>query len=74
MEWEVALGHLDPATTVAGAQARLAALGLYQERAHGRTTERTRAALAAFQRGRSLPETGELDEATATRLREVRGH
>lgn len=74
LEWEVALGHLDPPDLVSGAQARLASLGYYRGPIDGRLRRRTRAALARFQRANDLPETGDLDDETATRLRQARGH
>lgn len=60
------IGHLDPADTVSGAQARLAALGF----ATGASTSE---ALKAFQAKHGLEARGELDEATAGKLREVHG-
>ena len=74
MEWQVALGELDPAGSRRGAQARLAALGLYRGPIDGRRSPRLRAAIHAFQLGQGLAATGQLDSLTAARLRRVHGH
>jgi hypothetical protein len=69
-EYLLRLGHVDPLDTLAGAQARLRNLGLYQGEIDGTLGDSTRAALALFQLLNGLEETGELDEATRARLAE----
>jgi hypothetical protein len=67
------IGHLDPADTVSGAQARLRALGFSPGRIDGDHGDHTREALTAFQEKHGLEASGELDETTVATLREVHG-
>jgi len=62
------LGHVDPVTTVAGAQGRLANLGLYAGAIDGIFGPITRAAVLSFQALMQLPTTGDLDDTTRSRL------
>lgn len=71
--YALSLGHIDPADTVSGAQARLRNLHLYEGPAHGQLDADTAAALRDFQRIEGLDETGEVDEDTAMKLRQVHG-
>jgi hypothetical protein len=62
------LRHLDPATEVTGAQARLRNLGYPCGDVDGVLGPRTKEALSAFQTDNGLDVTGEVDEATKNRL------
>lgn len=62
------VGHLEPASGPKGAQQRLRSLG-YGATGSGDLDEVTRAAIAAFQRGADLEETGELDSDTQEEIR-----
>lgn len=73
IQYELSLGHLRPIDDVAGVQARLEALGHDCGGEDGVVGERTREALRGFQRKHALPESGEIDEATRAKLREVFG-
>ena len=78
VEWEVAVGHLDPATLPSGARARLMNLGymlsieelfgIEVAEAMDATTRPLSDAIEAFQCDQGLPETGVLDQATADAL------
>lgn len=61
---------LPPASTIAGAQARLGNLGHYDGARTGTLDRATRAALIAFQEEQGLDETGELDADTVQALAE----
>ena len=62
------LGHLDPADTVTGAQARLQNLGALPVEVSGDLDDLTVAALNAFQASRGLDVTGGLDESTVAAI------
>lgn len=62
------IGTKRPASTVFGLQTRLRNLGFYQGAIDGETGEETVAALRAFQRAATLPETGVADDATIQAL------
>ncbi len=64
------LGHLDPSDEVTGAQGRLRNLGFDLE-VDGELGPRTRDALATFQDAHGLDPTGELDDATQSKLAEA---
>jgi peptidoglycan hydrolase-like protein with peptidoglycan-binding domain len=68
---DLCLGALDPADSVTGVQARLTNLGVDVGPVDGILGPLTTAGIAEFQRQRGLPETGEIDEATSTKLAEV---
>jgi hypothetical protein len=75
------VGHLDPATTLPGAEQRLLQLGYLDDVGDLTNDEDARAerdqcvgvALSAFQAKNDLPSTGVLDAATAQKLAEVYG-
>jgi Putative peptidoglycan binding domain len=68
--WNVLLGDLDPIKETTGLQQRLRNLG-YRCEPTGVMDERTRSALRAFQGKADLTETGEPDDPTLKRLREL---
>lgn len=70
--WKVKIGHLDPADTISGVQARLNHLGYHPGEVTGEMNEQTAAALRRFQErlGYKVP-TGDLDERTRRGLREM---
>lgn len=70
---EILLGHLDPADTITGAQARLRNLGVLPMDVSGALDEFTTAALAVFQASRELEASGALDDATVAALEEEYG-
>ncbi len=67
------LGGLDPLDTVTGAQQRLQNLGFACGRADGTWDERCAAALREFQERYGLQESGEIDQATRDKLRDIHG-
>jgi hypothetical protein len=69
-EYPLALGHLDPVHSPSGLRARLKNLGLLGDDGSAEALAR---ALTKFQNDRSLPATGELDDATARELCEAHG-
>ncbi|MGQ9695139.1 MAG: peptidoglycan-binding protein [Thermodesulfobacteriota bacterium] len=71
-EFNLDLGHLDPITEITGVQARLANLGFDVE-VLGKWDEKSKEALRQFQKSNNLNPTGELDEATRNKLKEVHG-
>ena len=70
MELNINLGGLDPSDTVSGIQHRLNNLG-YPCGADGVMTDETRQAIRLFQQDQGLPETGELDGQTKSKLESV---
>jgi len=71
-EFNLDLGHLDPITEITGVQARLANLGFDVE-VSGKWDERSKEALRQFQKSNNLNPTGEVDETTRNKLKEVHG-
>ena len=71
--YELPLGALDPLTEVGGIQGRLNNLGHDCGKIDGALGETTREGLRSFQAEQSLPVTGDADEQTRARLREVHG-
>lgn len=67
------LGHLDPLSDVSGIKHRLANLGFDCGDRSDEMTPGAAAALSAFQEKHSLSVTGEADEATRDKLRELHG-
>lgn len=65
------LGALDPPDQVSGAQARLLNLGFDCGSANGTIDDSTKAALEAFQEKQGLTVSGDLDDATIKKLREL---
>ncbi len=68
--YELMLGHLDPVESVSGTQARLANLG-YRCAVTGTLDDATREAVAAFQAVAGIGVTGDADDATRAKLREL---
>jgi len=69
--WTLRLGHLDPADTVSGAQARLNNLGFPCGKADGIIGPKTRGALRRFQKAAGLPQSAALDAPTIDRLKSL---
>lgn len=67
------LGELDPPEVVSGIQARLNNLGFFCGAVDNQLGPRTRAAIAHFQQRHNLTVTGDLDETTKLRLKEMHG-
>lgn len=73
-EWTVGIGHVDPLAAISGVQARLRNLGFDCGDEHGEAGPLTRDALIAFQTRNELEATGEPDDATREKLRELVGY
>ncbi len=71
VEFTFNLGGLDPENTISGAQARLTKLGYYADEIDDDLGDQTRSALRLFQADQELDVTGELDDATASKLKEL---
>jgi N-acetylmuramoyl-L-alanine amidase len=71
VEWDLHVGHLDPATEVSGVQARLNNLGHACGSIDEHVGPRTRAALRQFQARNQLEPTGEIDATTLAALQEA---
>ena len=69
--WKMNVGHLDPVDEVTGVQARLNNLGFKCGAVDGNVGPRTQTALKAFQKEKGLPETGTIDDATRSQLRDL---
>jgi len=69
----LALGELDPVTTVAGVQARLMNLGYDCGGGTGKDSARMQEAIREFQKGTGLEPSGVVDDATRDKLIEVHG-
>jgi len=67
------IGHLDPADSVSGVQARLRNLGYDCGGEDGEVGELTARALVAFQRANSLSPTGKVDAPTIDKLKQAHG-
>lgn len=67
------IGHLNPIDEISGVKQRLNNLGFYCGSEDDELNEVVQAALLSFQAKQGLEETGELDDATKNRLREVYG-
>ncbi len=72
-EWTLALGSLEPATSLAGARSRLTALG-FRVGAGDELDPTTANAICDFQEQHDLQPSGEVDAATASELTAVHGH
>jgi hypothetical protein len=68
---QLMFGRLDPLDTVSGVQQRLENLGYPFGDAEGTLGDGTRAALQSFQQAQALKVTGEIDDATRARLRDL---
>ena len=73
LEYELRFGYLDPVEEKSGVQSRLRNLGHYFGESDGDNDYLIEAALRGFQHKYGLPETGENDEATKIKLKEVHG-
>lgn len=71
-EFALDLGCLDPLTEITGVQARLANLGFHVE-ISGKWDENSKEALKLFQKQNNLEPSGEIDETTRNKLKEVHG-
>jgi N-acetylmuramoyl-L-alanine amidase len=67
------LGNLDPKDTASGVQARLNNLGFECGAATGVWTDKLRQAVLKFQNAHKLPPTGNADQLTQQKLKEVHG-
>jgi hypothetical protein len=67
----IRLGHLNPVEEVSGVQQRLANLGFPPGNEDGEMSDRTRDALRSFQQKNKLQVTGEADDATKAKLKEL---
>jgi hypothetical protein len=72
-EYTLPLGSIDPIGEVSGVQHRLANLGYSCGSEQGTLGESTRGAIRAFQKETNLNVTGELDDATRQKLKEMHG-
>ena len=72
-EYKLALGHIDPIDTVSGLQGRLQNLGYFAGQVTGEMDDKTQDAVRAFQAASDLPETGEADDATQSKLKSEYG-
>jgi peptidoglycan hydrolase-like protein with peptidoglycan-binding domain len=68
IEYELVLGTLNPTTDISGVHQRLFNLGHYFGPINNSLTDETKEAVLEFQKAVGLPETGELDEATKSKL------
>ena len=71
-QFAIAVGNLNPITEISGVQGRLRNLGIRCP-SSGQWDEGTQQAVRAFQAKHDLCQTGEMDEDTRNRLREVHG-
>jgi len=67
------IGHINPSSEISGVQQRLKNLGFSCGSEDNEVGPRTRSALRRFQEKQGLQVTGEMDEATQNRLREIHG-
>ena len=73
IEYEIALGYLNPADEITGVQGRLAHLGFYEGKIDGVFGIETKNALKAFQISQKLEPTGEVDSSIEDLLRNLTG-
>lgn len=71
--YELPLGSVDPITELTGVQQRLVNLGYPCGSEMGTLGDITKAAIRAFQKEAGLPETGDPDDATRAKLKELHG-
>jgi N-acetylmuramoyl-L-alanine amidase len=69
-EIPIRIGHLDPLEEITGVQSRLANIGYDLGDEHGEVGPKTREALERFQKAVGLSVTGDLDDATRSKLGE----
>jgi N-acetylmuramoyl-L-alanine amidase len=72
-EYTLMLGGIDPVSTISGIQGRLKNLGLDCGAVDNQLGPRTRRALREFQGRHGLPETGQPDQGTRNKLRQLHG-
>jgi N-acetylmuramoyl-L-alanine amidase len=72
-EYFVSLGRIDPVNETSGAQGRLLNLGYYDGPVDGRSNAQLTTALLFFQDKYQLPPSGENDDATQAKLKELFG-
>jgi N-acetylmuramoyl-L-alanine amidase len=72
-EYEITLGGLNPYDSLTGVQARLTNLGYSIPQVDGRMDSDTIQALKQFQQTQGLKVTGELNDETCTKLRDLHG-
>jgi hypothetical protein len=70
---DVALGALDPVDLLSGVQARLNNLGYPCGTPDGELNDLTKNALQYFQKDYGLPITGDIDDATRSKLKDLHG-
>jgi N-acetylmuramoyl-L-alanine amidase len=68
LECQLELGYLDPLDEIKGVQQRLQNLGFLAADANGEMDDETRHAITWFQSSVNLPPTGDLDDATRSKL------
>jgi LysM repeat protein len=71
--WDISVGHLDPVEELAGVRQRLNNLGFYCEPGGVELDDSLRLALIGFQHVAEIDESGELDDATRSKLVELHG-
>jgi len=74
LTWKLKLGELDPVDEITGVQARLNNLGFPCGAVDGSHGPQTEAALKEFQGSCGLEQTGEVDDATRNKLRDMHEH
>ncbi len=72
-EYHINLGYVEPIEEIAGLQDRLLDLGFYDGRPNGKMDAQTRTALLMFQDKYQLPTTGENDDKTQAKLKDLFG-
>lgn len=72
-EFAIRIGHLDPVDEIRGVQQRLNNMGFFYGAENDQLTEEMQGALCAFQAKHGLEESGELDDATKSKLVEIYG-
>ena len=71
VKYELALGGLDPIDQVSGVQARLNQLGFSCGPVDGKMGPKTKSGIKKFQQDAGLKPSGEMDDATQAKLREM---
>ncbi len=71
--WNISVGHLDPVEELVGVRQRLNNLGYYCEARGAEADDSLRFAVKGFQRAAELEVTGEVDDATRSKLVELHG-
>ena len=71
--WHIRVGHLDPVEELAGVRQRLNNLGFYCAPTGDEPDDTLRFAVKGFQRVEGIEQTGEVDDATRSKLVELHG-